>query len=293
MLSSPHTHENGLRVVMPAPLPVAELVLGKPVDEVCALIPRLFNLCRAAQAVAVRMALGVPVKGAHDLHHEIKREHLLRLAVILPARLKVAPLGIPGRDDDVAAGLFGTERFAETPEAFEAFLASGTGIAPVFTAIRAAFGAGEAVSGILPRLVDDAVFDSVAMENSVASRHPDHPVLGHVAEHNGRGPLWRAVARAVDLQAVLDGDLPEPRMTTQGVAMVPAARGTYAVAAQVQGGKVTQFRRATPTDYMLAPDGIMQRSLASLPVAKHDQAGLLVDILDPCTPLEVRGMADA
>ena len=68
-----------------------------------------------------------------------------------------------------------------------------------------------------------------------------------------------------------DGDLPEPRVTAQGVAMVPAARGTYAVSAQAQDGRVTQFRRATPTDHMLAPGGIMQRSLASLPVAKHDQ----------------------
>ncbi|SFM33354.1 hydrogenase expression/formation protein HupK [Shimia aestuarii] len=293
MLSSPHTHENGLQAVMPAPLPVAELVLGKPVEEVCALIPRLFNLCRTAQSVAVRMALGVRVDDTHDLRREIKREHILRLAVILPTRLGMVPLEIPGRDDEVAAGLFGQERFAETPEAFEAFLASGKGVALVFNAIRGVFDAGEAVTGVLPCLVDDTVFDDVAIENSVAARHPDHPVLRYVEDQFGRGPLWRAVARAVDLQAVLDGDLPEPRVTTQGVAMVPAARGTYSVAAQTQGGKVIQFRRATPTDHMLAPDGIMQRSLASLPVAKHDQAGLLVDILDPCTPLEVRGMADA
>ena len=278
---------------MPAPLPVAELVLGKPVDEVCALIPRLFNLCQAAQAVAVRLALSVPVDDTQDLRHEIKREHMLRLAVILPARLGLAPLGIPGRDAEVATGLFGAKRFAETPTAFEAFLSSGEGIAPVLDTIRDAFDAGEAASGVLPCLVDDAVFEDAAMENSVAVRHPDHPVLRHVEDQYGRGPLWRAVARAVDLQAVLDGDLPEPRVTAQGVAMVPAARGTYAVSAQAQDGRVTQFRRATPTDHMLAPGGIMQRSLASLPVAKHDQAGLLVDILDPCRPLEVKGMVDA
>lgn len=293
MFARPHIHESSLRAVVPAPLPVSELVLGKSVEDVAVLIPRLFNLCRAAQTAAVRLALGLEVEDTGALLHEIKREHLLRLAVILPARLGLAPLGIPGRDPEIAPALFGTKRFAETPEAFEAFLASGQGIASVLNAIRDAFAVGEATSGLLPALADAALFDDVAMENSVAARHLDHPVLFYVEGQYGRGPLWRAVARAVDLQAVLDGDLPQARLTQDGVAMVPAARGIYAVEARSEGGKVTHFRRATPTDHMLAPGGIMHRSLATLPAAKHDQAGLLVDILDPCSPLELKGMADA
>ncbi|MBT25313.1 MAG: hydrogenase expression/formation protein HupK, partial [Rhodobacteraceae bacterium] len=45
-------------------LPVAQLVRGKRIEEVADLLPRLFNLCRAAQRAAVRAALGLEVTAA-------------------------------------------------------------------------------------------------------------------------------------------------------------------------------------------------------------------------------------
>ena len=44
---------------------------------------------------------------------------------------------------------------------------------------------------------------------------------------------------------------------------------------------------------MLAPGGILEHSLATLPASKHDQAALVVDILDPCVPIRLEGLTDA
>ncbi len=41
------------------PLPIARLVASKPVEEVAALLPRVYNLCPAAQGCAARLALGL------------------------------------------------------------------------------------------------------------------------------------------------------------------------------------------------------------------------------------------
>ena len=38
-----------VQIVPPAPLPVAALMRGRPAGEVAQLMPRLFNLCGAAQ----------------------------------------------------------------------------------------------------------------------------------------------------------------------------------------------------------------------------------------------------
>lgn len=41
---------------IPAPaLPVTRLVIGRPVEAVAETLPRIFNLCRAAQSTAVRV----------------------------------------------------------------------------------------------------------------------------------------------------------------------------------------------------------------------------------------------
>jgi hypothetical protein len=39
----------------------------------------------------------------------------------------------------------------------------------------------------------------------------------------------------------------------------------------------------------MADGGIMAQALASLPRAKHAEARLLVDLLDPCAPVTLEG----
>ena len=50
---------------------------------------------------------------------------------------------------------------------------------------------------------------------------------------------------------------------------------------------MTEFERITPTCSLLAPGGVADRALASLPGGAEDRAPLLMDILDPCTPVQL------
>lgn len=272
----------GLRAVPAAPLPLAGLVHGRPVEEVADLLPCLFNLCRVAQSVALRLALGLAVRDDGALRKEIARDHALKLAVIWPVRLGLAAR--PVRAEAVLGG-----DFPATVPGFERYLATDTGIAPLLRAIAMRFGPGEGASGKLPETTPQTALALDAQENSVAARHLGHPVMKHIEATQGRGPLWRVVARALDLEAALHGHLPLPRSIGPGAALVPAARGLFAVRAEVRKGRVIRLTRVTPTDHMLAPGGIMAQALASLPAPKHHAARLLVDLLDLCTPITLKG----
>ena len=260
------------------PLPVAALAVGRPVAEVAALLPRLFNLCRAAQGAAVRLALDLPAEGPGP-EQEIARDHMLKLAVTLPARL-----GLPTLPMDRAALIGG---MPDTPRDFSRWLASGRGAAPLLARIADLFAPGEATAQ-LPLVTPETALSPQPLENSTAARQAEHPLMRYVAAAWGRGPMWRVLARLVDLTA----PLPAPRKIAIGTAIAPAARGIYAVAASQAGGIVTAFERRTPTDHLLAPGGVMDRCLASLPTLKRGLAPLLLDILDPCCKVTLQGGAD-
>ena len=130
---------------------------------------------------------------------------------------------------------------------------------------------------------------SLAIENSVAGRHADHPLMTHLEATRGRGPLWRVVARVLDLVRPLpDAISPRP-----GLAIVPASRGSYAISAVSQDGRVTRFSRWTPTDHLWAPDGIWDRTLAAVPPGRDGDADVISAILDPCVPLTLKEPAHA
>ncbi|MEC8668233.1 MAG: hypothetical protein VXY45_10370, partial [Pseudomonadota bacterium] len=250
-------------------LPLDRLVLGKPVTEVAALLPRLFSLCRAAQAAAVTTALGrsAPAQAQiqrADIGREILRDHLLKLCVTWPGHLglgaravpPIAPLADPNSDhhpapqgllsrtgaagSGVAKARFGPAGTAPAPpQAFDQFLAAAQGCAPVLRGIDLCFAPGEATAHALPAVDDQTIWGAAAIENSTAARHISHPVMAHLAATRGRGPLWRAAARLFDVQMVLAGALPAPRALAPGQAMVPATRGVYAVAIETEGDTVT------------------------------------------------------
>jgi hypothetical protein len=94
------------------------------------------------------------------------------------------------------------------------------------------------------------------------------------------------------VEAALTGALPSVE-TRPGEAIAPAARGTYGIRLTVERGRVTAFSRVTPTDQLLAPDGILDRALATLPPYKAGLGPLLLDILDPCSPVRLKEMANA
>jgi hypothetical protein len=280
-------------------LPVEKLLLGKTVEEAAALLPRLFNLCREAQGLCARLAFGLPGETAQGpLAREILRDHLLKVHVTWPGHYGFSPDPLPA---DWAAGgaplapaLFGASReMPATPADFLSFLGGGTPLGHILSRIDASFAPGEADSGWLPSLTSRTAFFKDAAENSVAGRHAFHPVMRWIAETRGHGPLWRAAARGYDIAACIADRLPAPRTPAPGCAIVAATRGSYAVTARVEAGRIAAFARVTPTDHLLAPGGILERTLAALPSEKAGYAAVLLDILDPCVPIRLTEPAHA
>jgi len=281
-----------LEVSVPPPLPVAGMVRGMEVEAAADVLPRLFNLCREAQALAARAAFGLPATPdwQEALRREILRAHVAKLAIQWPALLEVAPLPLPrdwqSNTDRLRVTLFGGAReMPRTPDGFERFLLTGEGVAPLLDALSRYFAPGAACREELPCVTPETVFLDTPQDNSLAARHAAHPVMQDIAARIGRGPLWAATALCIDLDGLLDGDLPEATLAP-GRAVVPAARGVYGVNADVRDGRVAAFTRVTPTDHLLRRGGVMQQCLASLPAGAGDRLGhVLLAVLDPCVPV--------
>lgn len=283
-----------------APLPVAGLVIGKTAEDAVELLPRLFNLCRATQDLAARLAFGLEPgpNPMEDLRREILRDHLIKFCISLPAffghKPRPMPQDLKSGSQQVRHCLFGVHgRPPATPPEFDAFLTAGDATGGILDQISACFAPGEAGTAILPTASRQNVFGAEALENSVAARQSHHSVMQHVERKYGRGPLWRATARLYDAQDCLTGRLQDAVLLRPGRAVVPAARGTYAISADIEDGKVTNFRRITPTDHLLAPGGVLDQSLASLPRKNAELAPLVLDILDPCIPVSLVEVRDA
>lgn len=289
-----------LRALRPAALPVSRMIVGKPVREAADLLPRLFNLCRAAQGTAARLAFGllVPPEHTEALRLEILREHLIRICLKLPGHFGAGPVALP-RDwplagDALRAAVFGPDgKMPDDCDGFERYLAEGGGLGRLLAQVRDCFGPHEAASAALPGMDAGNALCGGALENSVAGRQAPHPVLRMIERRMGRGPLWRTAARGYDAEACMNGLLPGLLVSGEGFAIVPAARGSYAVSASVAEGIVTGFRRVTPTDHLLAAGGVLDQALASLPAARAGMAPLLLDILDPCSPVRLEEVCHA
>ena len=290
----------------PAPrLSIEEMVLGKSRREVAELVPRLFNLCRTAQSLAVCAALDLPTADdAAALRQEIIRDHVLRLSVVLPRHFGSSPIRLPegwqSGGASLRQALFGPSvRLPETPADFESFLTSGAAIASLWAKVAGLFAHGQGMSrglgvGMSEALsfvsVETAADPRARVENSCALRVADHPVVAHVAASTGqkRSLLWRLVARSYDLEKLLNHAPLMQATPHRGRAHVPATRGLYTVSAEYDGEKVTRFARVTPTDHLSAPGGVLEQVLATIPPERAAVLPVVMDILDPCSPIDVQ-----
>lgn len=285
-------------------LPVEALVIGKPVAVAADLLPRLFNLCGGAQAVAARLSLGLPAND--DPRAEILRDHRLKLCVILPRTFGLDPIPLPaparphhpaalpdspaavsaaapGAMD--AAALLGPEGLPDMPSRLAGPLA------PLFHRVAATFPPGMATCAELP--LPHAPLADGAFENSPAGRQSHHPLLRRIEQTHGRGPLWRLAGLMADLEAASHNRLPAPALSADGTAKVPAARGIYALRVTQRDGIVTGLCRRTPTDHQLAPGGALLQSLANLPATHRALAPKVIALHDPCIPVTIREAAHA
>ncbi|GGH43305.1 hydrogenase expression/formation protein HupK [Frigidibacter albus] len=254
---------------------LAALVIGRPVEEVAALLPRLYNLCRMAQSTAACLALGLPCEG--DPGAEVIRDHLARIFVTLRRAFGMAPL----RPD--VAGVFGPAgHLPRNVGELSGWLTSDLPAAELARAVVQSFSAGMAVCRPLPAPQGT---QTGAFENSPAGRQAAHPLLRAIEADQGRSPLWRYLGMLADLEAALAGQLPAPRCLPGGTAIVQAARGAYALRLDQSDGRVTTMLRVTPTDHQLAPGGALEQALAGLPAQRPDLALRLIALHDPCIPV--------
>ena len=282
-----------LTFVRPPALPVERLIVGQGIEEATSLLPRLFNLCRAAQGLAARQAVGLPVDhAARDaLLLEIRRDHLMKLCLTWPGQMGMGQLALPrdwqaGGEAVLAALLEQDHAAIRSAQRFESFARGPLGA--VLLRLSSLFAPGEGCTPVLPPVTPRTALDPLAaVENTIATRQLAHPVMRDVERRWGCGPLWRATARALDLADTLTGRFLAVTRQMGNAVTVPATRGLYAVRAEVSEGRVTAFSRVTPTDHLLAPGGVLEHALASLPPAKRGLAPLLLDILDPCSPVKL------
>ncbi|HFB2047902.1 MAG: hypothetical protein HRT83_01900 [Hyphomicrobiaceae bacterium] len=282
--------------------PIRELVIGKSRSEVAELLPRLFNLCRTAQSLAVCAALDLPSTESIDtLTQEIIRDHVLRLAIILPRHLGLSPLHLPVgwqlNDTFLRQLLFGPPgRLPETIFDFENFLKSDYGIAGLLSKIAVFFSPGEGVSSALPFVsVETASNPSSIVDNSCAQRVIDHPVIAHMAARSAqsRSLFWRLVARSYDLDALLNNVPLTVTTPHPGCVHVPATRGLYTINAQHADDKITHFTRVTPTDHLCIQGGVLDQVLTTILPERALVLPIVLDILDPCGPLCVEKITNA
>jgi len=276
-------------LTLPDEMNITPLVIGKTTEQVVQLLGRLFSLCRRSQEAAARLAFGLPPTDPDAHVAEILRDSLFRLMIGLPRALGKTALPLPAdwqtNPVSVRAAVFGPSGHMPVSDTeFRAWLRSDEGLAPLIAALADSFAPGEAASNVLtfrgslgqPR------------ENSPAMRHVTHPVMIEIEVKNGRGPLWRTVARLLDLEACLDHTLPPPRLIEPGVAEASATRGMYRLGAVVKDERVVSMWRHTPTDDICHPRGSLISALAALPMAKRHLAPLVVECFDPCLPWTLR-----
>jgi hypothetical protein len=135
-----------------------------------------------------------------------------------------------------------------------------------------------------------------ARETGALARTRSHPLVAAAAGQWGHGIGARAVARLVELAQlvrVVAGKAPMARRhgadsvaSGTGLSWVETARGLLVHRAEVQDGRVTDYRIVAPTEWNFHPRGaFVQGALALTPLtpeALTQQASLIVASLDPC-----------
>lgn len=269
---------------------VNPLVLGRPVEDAARLLGRLFSLCRHAQSSALTLAINGEAADVAGLAAEIRLDHLAQLFVHLPPLVGLASRPLPARPSPEI--LFGAVDRAPDPMELKDWLAGDQGAAPLLRRIAEAFAPGEADPG-LPVLDAGAAPEPGQRLNVAACRVAGHPLMQAVAERNGHGPLWQAMGLLVELSELDRPGHLKPTRPRAGVALVPAARGTYQLQAEAAEGLLTQLTRLSPTDDLTVANGALERALAALPASKVHLAPLVIACLNPCEHVVVREEADA
>ncbi|PWR23152.1 nickel-dependent hydrogenase large subunit [Zavarzinia compransoris] len=291
----------------PGPAP-ARLLAGRGAAEAAALVPLVFNLCAVAQGRAARAALGLAGHDAGEetaLRQEHLRDHLHCFAVAWPALLGQGPdndllaaAGALARGEGAALRERLTGRAADLGDldgpGLDRVLAAGeTPLLRLLAALRRrlqpSWGraslpaptpsdvAGRLAGGQAP-LCETTALDHVA----------GRPLVAALAAAEGRSLFLRMIGRVLDCLRVLDPRaLIAPALApAPGVGIAAAVRGVLGHRAELRDGRVADYRLLAPTDWNLAPGGILARVLNALPAGEDLPflARLAISCINPCVP---------
>jgi len=232
------------------------------------------------------------------------------LAAYLEALLERHLFGIPSRDwcaFTTAAQLETWLAQAETPLAVMLrrlwhgagnWGNSDIGLLPEFSAAQM-------VEQLLPALLADPNFaglphwHGLPAESGALARLSRHPLLEEMRHQQGNTVTVRLLARLHDLAGFTDrlrgGDTLWLRQAkvkeNTGLAWLQTSRGLLIHYAEVENGRVTDYRIVAPTEWNFHPDGALVRGLTGKPAASADEArhhaALLLHALDPCVAYEI------
>ncbi len=289
---------------------VARGMVGRTPQEAADLLPRIYNLCGGAHAVAAADALGLP-RPARDGLNERLRDHAVAVFADWPALFGGAPdrmalRQLAGDAQDRLAlcrQVLGDDSTGlDLAQGSPAELANWLARAPSPTArlmrrlretARPGWGRVDLdrpdMADITAALAEGA--PRVARETTVADDWRAAPLIRALAAREGMSLFVRLLARLLDLLAGLAGQRePAPHANPPpGIGLACAARGLLAHRARVAGGIITDYRVLAPSAWNLAPDGLLARMLATLPA--NDATPLLARIaiaaVNPCVPVRL------
>lgn len=291
----------------------ARLLVGRPLDEALALVPRLFSLCGRAQGAAARLA-GAAARGedwqaagealGQEVALEAIGEHLWRLLLDWPRQL-----GLPVRRDDflhwrqrlLLAGKAGDTAAASTSSATSDFAGALTiwlkDDALCWPADLAERWPSAPPAALLPwgnaaawaQTDFDALFSAqpthagLAAETGALARQAGQPAIA-AALAAGRHIAARILARQADLVRLAEtlsrGQSPGGWLDAAspepgvGVARVETARGLLLHMTQVNDGRVGRYVIVAPTEWNFHPQGAFVRETVGMTATSHEAAAL-------------------
>lgn len=288
----------------------ARLLVGRDPAAAAALVPLVFNLCAVAQGRAARAALALPETGDEAvLRFEHMRDHVLCLGIAVPSMLGRAPdremltrfAQCSAGDDPPASaarlrdhllGPSADDPAGLTPAAYDRLLAAGETpllrlLSHLRSRLRPDWGRAD-----LPRPSADEVAirleggEVAPRETTALDAVADQPLVQALEAIEGRSLFVRLTARLLDLLRKLDPatSVPAAQSPRPGVGVAGAVRGVLGHRAEVVDGRVASYGMLSPTDWNLAPDGLLTRVLAALPVGEDLPllACLSVACVNPC-----------
>lgn len=279
-----------------------KLLIGRDINEVAQLLTRIFNLCPKAQQLAAQMALGLRITVSHDqILAEIQKDHLVKLCFTLPPLLGLSPhpqapmifSNISADCDKTYYSIFEQDPLPESLDELQKWAwENNSWSAKLTTALIGRLGRLNDEIGVLipsmPFVLSQNTLSHQNWENSAAARASQYPLMANIEKHQGRSPLWRLWGMLLDLKSALYGDIAPARMSHEA-ALVPAARGLYALRIKHEKNRAVKIERKTPTDHLLMPKSALHIALEQLQRAqKQELFDLIIAIHDPCCSITLK-----